>query len=281
MALAPLAKQLLPPVAVSLARRLRYARDTEWEYLRDGWRAPQSAGWSDPSIAATQRRKWAGFVATVNGRGPLGIAHEATDMTGRDPRAHNVLITFGYVLARAARNRATVSVLDWGGGIGHYAVIARALLPEATIAYTVKDVPDLCAAGRTSLPDVTFESDDDVCLARSYDLVFASGSIHYEQDWGRLLSRLARSSRSWTYITRLPLVTRVPSFVTRQRPHRYGYETEYISWVLNRQEFLGQATAAGLSLEREFLLDERPYVPGAPEQFVHSSFLFRPAREAR
>jgi hypothetical protein len=33
--------------------------------------------------------------------------------------AHNAAMTLGYVLARAASATGTLSVLDWGGGLGH------------------------------------------------------------------------------------------------------------------------------------------------------------------
>jgi hypothetical protein len=52
-------------------------------------------------------------------------------------------MTFGYVLVRAAYDKARTSVLDWGGSLGHYALMARALLPELPIDVTVKDLPEL------------------------------------------------------------------------------------------------------------------------------------------
>jgi putative methyltransferase (TIGR04325 family) len=211
----------------------------------------------------------------VSGTRPLAIAHEATAMTGLELWAHNMVLVYGYVLARASRQRGDISVLDWGGGIGHYAIISRRLMPELTIRYTVKDLPALCRAGRENLPEVTFVSEDDGCLGERYDLVFASGSLQYENDWRRLLSRLAASSRSWLYVARLPVVVRAETFAVIQRPQAYGYRGKFVSWVFNRQEFLDHAIAVGLSLEREFLLCERAHVVGAPEQFDSRGFLFR------
>jgi putative methyltransferase (TIGR04325 family) len=276
----PIIKQLLPPVAVSIARSvLRQRGSREWEHVPEGWRQTRTQGWHDLSIAATQQRKWSDFVAAVSGTEPLGVAHESTHMTRRDLCAHNMLLVYGYVLTRASRDRDEMSVLDWGGGTGHYAVIAQALLPEVTIRYTVKEVPELCRAGQENLPQVTFTNAEDVCFSQTYDLVLASGSLQYEEDWRRLLSRLASCGKSWLYVTRLPLVSKAATFVVVQRPYAYGYESEYVSWVLNRQEFLNHAASIGLKLEREFLLNEHPHVAGAPEQFEGCGFLFRtPAR---
>ena len=38
-----------------------------------------------------------------------------------------------------------------------------------------------------------------------------------------------------------------------QQAHEYGYQTEYISWVINRDELLSHAASLDLMLEREFL----------------------------
>jgi len=68
-----------------------------------------------------------------------------------------------------------------------------------------------------------------------------------------------------------------------QRPYRHGYLTEYVSWVLNRQEFLSRAAGLGSALVREILVGEGPVIRGAPERCEFRSFLFRTleAREAR
>ena len=104
-----------------------------------------------------------------------------------------------------------------------------------------------------------------------------SGSFHYTEDWKRLFRRLASATRSYLYITRLPVVHSVASFVVvQQGPSPYGYLTEYIGWFLNREEFLNHGASLGLELVREFLIHERPFVQGAPEQCEYRGYLFRP-----
>lgn len=67
-----------------------------------------------------------------------------------------------------------------------------------------------------------------------------------------------------------------PSFVVRQRAREYGLDTEYVSWVFNRDELLDQVERAGLRLTREFLEGYQPLVHGAPEQDETRGFLFQP-----
>ena len=127
-----------------------------------------------------------------------------------------MLVSFAYVLAREARGRDRVSVLDWGGGLGHYAVVARSVLPEVELDWHCRDVPSVARAGASVSPDVTFHTDD-TCLERRYDLVLASSSLQYEPDWRRLLRRLGAATSGVMLVTRLPVTLEAPSFVILQR----------------------------------------------------------------
>ena len=193
---------------------------------------------------------------------------------------HNIVMTFGYALGRVAGRRGTVRILDWGGGSGHYYALARALRPDIDLDYTIKDLPHLCALGRELNPGCRYVESEDAALARQYDLVFASSSIHYSRDVHGLVRRLCAAADPWLMITRQPIVERHDDFVVLQRPHAYGYHTEYPGWFLNRRRLLATVRSQGLELEREFLLDHQPQVRNAPEQCRFAGFLFRRAEAA-
>ncbi len=116
---------------------------------------------------------------------------------------------------------------------------------------------------------------DESCLDRSYDFVLASSSLHYSPDWLAMLGALARATAEHIFITRLPIVQEADSYVFVQRPYRYGYDTEYLGWCLNRKQFLDGAQAAGLALVREFIIGEQPIIHGAPGPCEYRGFLFR------
>jgi putative methyltransferase (TIGR04325 family) len=276
-------RQLLPPILVPLARHviLKLKRDPpEWQYISDSWpeHDPRQDGWRHPSVSAAQRRRWTAFVEAVRSTRPLGIEHEAERITSENISGQSAFLSFLYVLARAAGDRGSMSVLDWGGGLGYYAVIARTALPLIRLDYTVKELPEICSAGQLLLPDVKFVSDVS-CLSRNYDLVFASNALQYAADWRATLQQLATCASDWVFLARLPLVDTANSFVVVQRPHWAGYETEYISWVFNRHVLLAEAQAFGLILEREFLgRKASSAIVGAPEQYRERGFLFRVTR---
>jgi putative methyltransferase (TIGR04325 family) len=185
-------------------------------------------------------------------------------------------MAFAYVLTLAARSRTRLSILDWGGGLGHYYVLARALVPDLELDYHCKDLPLLCAKGRELLPAVHFHESAESCMGRRHDLVMASSSLQYSEDWRVTVGRLVRMTGSYLYITRTPVVRRAASFVVVQRPHGLGYDTEYPGWFLNMQELLTSAQTLDMELVREFLIDERPFVHNAPEQGEYRGFLWRP-----
>jgi putative methyltransferase (TIGR04325 family) len=291
-------KAVTPPIAViavkGALRRLGFVRappsepeeppspleePPEFEHVPEGWERAVR-GWDGGTVAAAYLAKWPEWVEALDGPGPLGVYHEAR--AGRrlardDVAAHNMLVSFAYVLARAAHGGERVSVLDWGGGLGHYAVLARAVMPQVELEWHCREVPSVAEAGARVSPDVTFHTEDG-CLERTYDLVLASSSLQYEPDWKTLLRRLGAVTAGLLLVTRVPISLEAPSFVVLQRAEAYGYATEYLGWVISRNELLAEATGAGLVLERELLLDAWLSAAGAPESPIgHRGFLFRPA----
>ncbi|MFZ5865759.1 MAG: methyltransferase, TIGR04325 family [Thermodesulfobacteriota bacterium] len=278
-----LIRLLLPPLFVNLARSLRRRVSlsgavADYEYVPDGWNYPRSnprvRGWDEASVADLQVGKWARFKELVEGTGPLGLSHEGDLTTNTDAAQHNTAMIFAYSIALASRGRDTLSMLDWGGGIGHYYLLARSLLPEVEIQYHCRDLPTLVAQGARTLPDQKFYADES-CLDQTYDFVLASASLHYTEDWQRLLARLAKATRGLLLINRLVVCRDAASYVFVQRPYSFGYNTEYVGWCLNRQAFLEEARSNGLELVREFILADTPYIFRAPEQCRTQGFLFR------
>jgi putative methyltransferase (TIGR04325 family) len=286
-----IAVQLLPPLITDLLRKIFRSRadrslmqgikdamrtaPPEWEAVPESnWIATD--GWLHPSIVDTQAAKWEDFVKSIRRPNALGVAHEAKPGVPVNVSSHNIIMTFGYVLGRAIATcrDQPVRILDWGGGIGHYALLARQLYPEANIEYTICELQPLVDAGRKLISDVAFTADGDEALKGSYDLFYASSSLQYVRDFYRLLQKITASGSRWVMVCRMPFVDVANDFVVVQRPQRYGYDTEYTGWFLNRNRFVSFMEKHGYSLDREFLNDERPVVANAPEQCSYRGFLF-------
>ncbi len=263
-------RRFVPPVVGDFVARWR----SGWRYVGPSWPTSHANGWSDDSVAEAQTRHWPFLVGATSGRGPLGVSHFPWRTTADEPSDQNIVASFGYVLGLTALTAGgPISILDWGGGLGHYHLYAKALLPSVPIDYHCFDLPGIAAAGRMLQPQATFHTSEHEIADRVFDLVVSSSSLHYTQDWRATLALLARRTRRFLYVARLQTVERSASFVVEQVPHPDVYRRPYASWFINRREFVEHATASALHLEREFVYDERWFVRGAPEQGRSWGFL--------
>lgn len=249
----------------------------EWEYIPEGWNYaqthPEVKGWNVQEVLNTYKQKWPKFVQMVQGTAPLGISHESSLTTNEDIYSHNLIMAFAYALSLASLKKEELSFLDWGGGIGHFFLLAKSLLPDIEIDYHCKDVPLMVKYGGDLFPTARFFTNND-CFKYTYDFVMASGSIHYSENWQTLLTELASVTSAYMYIANLPTVQKTQSFVFLQRPYRYGYNTEYLAWCINQAEFLSIANQSGLDLVREFIYGQQPIIVNAPEQNSYRGYLF-------
>jgi len=267
---------LTPPIVPRAFRHLRStgSRDNTLEYAPQGWNTPRSkdlGGWDGEGIIRAESERWNDFCRNLEGSGPLGFSHEHLDLTIiRSVPLHNVHITFAYVLALCARLQTSVSVLDWGGGLGHYYLIAKAVLPDLALDFHCKEVPAMAAAGQRLNPEVHWYVDDR-CLERSYDLVMVNGSLQYMRDWKETLRSLAKATGKYLFLTRLPVVENGPGFIAIQRLHG----SEMLHQQLNQAEVLEFVSGLGVHLVREFVVGDRPQIVGAPEECELRGWLFR------
>jgi hypothetical protein len=92
----------------------------EYEYVGPAWPAHDSErikGWNVDGVLAAYQAGWPEFVRGL--AASYALEHAPNALPGSPPDAvfHNLIHCFGYVLARAAWQRAEISMLDWGGGL--------------------------------------------------------------------------------------------------------------------------------------------------------------------
>ena len=269
-------KLFIPPVVFKGARFIqnRFGKPA-LEYAPDGWQTRlnngQNQGWNAESVVDTEKVKWEAFCRNLEGPAPLGFSHEHTDMSvTRNPHFHNVHMSYAYVLALTAHKKDCISVLDWGGALGHYYMVGKAVLPDVSIEYHVKEVKLMSKTGSRINPAVHWYYDES-CLERDYDLIMLNGSIGYMEEWGNLLHRIAHSTKAYLFLFRLLVVQNSPSFVAIQRL----YHSKMLHQQLNQAELLAVVKETGLTMVREFVVGDRPYIKGAPEQCEMRGWLFR------
>lgn len=283
-ALKTLARNAIPKSVRRGFKRLFYSRfkkGIRWEYAPESWsvteqRDPDIKGWNVATVLEAYKGGLPLFRKHIRSTAPLGIWYEGRGETNNNTIPHNTHMSYAYALLLASRMRKRISMLDWGGGVGHYYEFSKVLDPQLEIEYHYRDLPIASEYVRSAFPEAHVYTDDS-CLNRTYDFILATAVIHYMQDWRATIRKLAQATGGYVYFARVPIIQHNPTFMFVQRPYDVGFNTEYLGWCINRSEFLECAKDAGLVLVREFALAEAPEVEGAPEQNEYRGFLFRPA----
>ena len=265
MAFTRILKPIIPPVLWNVGKDLkrRLVRSVDhFAFAPQGWNTPLSAGsgseayWS--SVVAPERALCE-LIARVRAGQPA--------LTADDEMMNYV--TFGYVLALAARHKDRLTVIDYGGSVGEYYWIGKALVAGVELEYHCKELPAVAEAGRRLTPEVIWHTDD-ACLTASYDLVMFFSSLQYLRDWQDILHRAAQAGRHYLFLS-VPSVRAVPTYVITQRSG--GVTT--LQHLFNRSEIIDIVQRAGLRLVREVAMGPHPPVAKAPEQPMQVGLLFQ------
>jgi len=268
MTLKAFLRLVLPPFVLEIYRTLRRTANPSADrfvYAPLGWETKLSAaagGYESARAIAFYRDGWAPFVDALRN------AHTklVTDL-GPDPDKwtmaceHNGFMTFGYVLALAARQKGTLKILDYGGSLGTFYFISRALIPDVTLEYHCKELAEVARAGQEMSSEVIWHTDDS-CFDEQYDLVMFSGSLQYVRDWQVVLRKASQATRAYLFLWAVPVVERAAAYVALQR-HAGAL---MLHQQFNKAELLAAIDGTGLSLIREFWLEDPPRIADAPEQ---------------
>jgi hypothetical protein len=97
---------LMPPLMLGFARWFNATLRTllglrssiEYEYISEGWNYsqthPEVKGWNVSSVLETHKGQWEAYKSLAEGKGPLGISHEAKLLTRTDLGQHNTMMVF-------------------------------------------------------------------------------------------------------------------------------------------------------------------------------------------
>ena len=130
-----ISQEILPPLLWKGIRQIKNILKfktfyyIEWEYIPEGWERQNQdhriKGWNIESVLEAYQANWPTFIKNLDSTLPLGISPESNSADPTNLLFHNIMMTYGYALAIASRNLSQLSLLDWGGGIGHYYLISQ------------------------------------------------------------------------------------------------------------------------------------------------------------
>lgn len=271
-------KSLLPPILLKfITNNLGYFNLAPWEYVKEGFDyIINSQGWNLEQIAEFQFQKWPKYSKRISSTGGFGINHESEMALGNDPFFHNLLVSFAFVITLSAQKKKNINFLDWGGGIGHYGLLANEILKplDLQLNYYCYDFEVFGKVGQKLNLGYKFFSNTDQYLNIEFDLILASSSIWYEKNWKDGVDKLCKYQTQYLYITRMIFIAKEQSYVAIQRSMSMGCKTEYLFWIINKYEFINYLQSKGFKLLREFEFGEALPIFKAPEQGTFFGFLF-------
>ncbi len=285
-------KAIIPPIAWKAAQKVKEAVvpiKTGWFVAEDPKSAFSKAAthWNGKEIARTYERRWLQFEKVLSTPVPPAFASEAeaplfdpkTDVVSEQSLLrHNAVLGLVFAVAHASRQRPQLSMLDWGGGVGHQYGLLRKLLPALKLDYTCFDLPVSADFGSSRFPEARFTSDF-ACLKTTYDIVVANGSLHCFEHWQNIADQLAEAASEFLFITMLPVVLNGPSTVMTQRwENSDGTSYSEPEWFVSRDELLARFPTGKWELRRELICGCSPTVQGSDALIDYRGFLFERTR---
>jgi putative methyltransferase (TIGR04325 family) len=271
-------ESIMPPVALqsfrSIQDRIRTPTNS-LTYAPGGWNTELPAdavGNNQLELAEASYRKWGPIFSHLRRRplsGTVGLLEDTANNPSKRIQRHNAYLAFAYVLALTAHRSSLPRVLDYGGNLGHYYWVGRVLLPDYSVDYHCKELPEIVEKGKQLIPEITWHVTDS-CLDQPFDLLTFSAVLPYIADWQNLLRRAAASTRRFLYIAMLPTVEAVPAYVAIQK---YRGAT-MLYQVLNKQDVTEFVHSTGLRLVQEFWFGQHLRIRSAPEQPSYCGWLF-------
>jgi hypothetical protein len=146
---------------------------------------------------------------------------------------------------------------------------------EVKLNYYCYDFQVFFNYGKILNPTYNYFSNEDEYQDHKFDLVRAISSIWYEQDWRVGVDKVCKFETDYLYITRMMFIEEKPSYVAVQRPKSMGYDTEYLFWIVNKNDFFSYLSKKNFDLIREFEFGDVPPIFKAPEQGTMKGLLFQ------
>jgi putative methyltransferase (TIGR04325 family) len=261
-------KSWLPPVLWNAGKSMkrRVLRSDGFEYAPDGWSTSLGNHIEDywTPVANEERQAFEQLIPCAESRS----ANRTAQVTQIEHLA------YAYVLGLAGRGKTAIRVLDYGGNLGQYLFIGRALMPDLGVDFHCKELPSVADIGLSLNPSVTWHVND-ACLEESYDLVMFSSSLQYVRDWKCTLRQAANAAGAFLFLSDVPIVRSVNTFMATQRSHNLTN----LQHILNCDEIVLCVGGSGLRMVGQFEMREHPEIAKAPERPQRQGFLFeRPGR---
>ena len=265
-------RQLTPPIVTSLYHSIRRPGFLLGGGLRNvgsSWPTDRTADWNNGSLFVEKITAWDAVSSKLSDKGPLGFSFDDPNPLCRNNvSCSNLYMSYAYSLAKAARGKNNLKVLDYGGALGQYYLLSNSLFPEISFDYHCKEIEEAVKIGLKKLPKIKWHISDD-CLYDNYDFIHIGSSLQYAEKWKEKLEAMCAAATSYIFLGRTPITKNSQTFCAKQMPKRIPF------WVFNEQELFGFFKAHCFELYREFSTDEKYPITGSNANVIGRNLLFK------
>lgn len=195
-----------------------------------------------------------GFSGSAYSSRALDAAREALGAVRSGTPMRQVLtqrtVVLPPVVACTLQHAPSVSVLDFGGGLGiGYLTLLESIPGVAErLEYHIVEIPAVCETGRqlfASVPRLTFhEHLPEPRHARAFTIVYSSSALQYVPDWRNLLAKLAGYGPEVLLLSDV-FAGDIPTFCSLQN----YYESRIPQWFLNLRDLTDMLATAGYTFQ--------------------------------
>ncbi len=244
-----------PLSLAQLAQRLGTRLDPQAFYVTPGYYAPL------PSWAEAERCCGDAYQAeTVVERYRRAAQQAASERQPLDAYTMRQLAGLQHAWLAAGRP-AVFRVLDFGGAIGRHFHALQPHWPWSALHWTVCETTAVAAAGRAEFEGdhpgghrLRFSDDAPALIAAGVDVVFASGSLQFIEDWRAMVQHFGGAP--YLLLDRLPLVDHPHDLIAIQVVPAAYTDTRYPGWKFAAGSWLPRLAKAGFEPVLHWLVPE-------------------------
>lgn len=241
-----------------LSRRLGTQLATEPFYVSPGYYAPLSS-WSEACRCCGKAYQAASVVERYREN-----AHKTTLQHGPEQPIGTYALRQLAALQHAWIGLGSpnpLRVLDFGGALGSHFHALAAHWPWAPLQWTVCETPAVVTAGRAEFEQempkgnqLKFINDAKEALDNGVDVVIASCSIQYVEDWRGMLNLF--SVAPWLILDRVPLVNHPEDLIDIQVVPASYTDTRYPGWKFSASNWLPRLKQLGFEPVYQWIVPE-------------------------
>jgi putative methyltransferase (TIGR04325 family) len=250
-----LARDLLPPAALRLARRAGVLPGSRsvFEGRYASWAEARAASGGYDAAGVLERVRQAALMVKSG-----QALYERDSVCFHEPAFRWPVLAC--LLDGAARRGGRLHVVDFGGSLGSLYFQHRPFLSRLEeVHWSVVEQPHFVAVGRSDLQNevLTFHETVDECLAaRPADLILLSSVLPYLEDPYAVFADLARRGVPSLLLDRTGFVDGPSDRLTVQHVPKALYEASYPAWFLSSSRFDAAVLASGYRRVAAFPCDD-------------------------